>query len=295
MPFLPVNGINLYYETHGSGPAVVFAHGSGGNHLSWWQQVPFFARYYTVLTFDHRSFGYSKDGATAEQRVPESQPSPSPQPPSTALRTSSPFKGEGAVPTSSRAQFADDLKGLLDHLGIGQAAIVAQSMGGRTAVGFALRNPGRARAIVLAGSNGGSVNDESRRIWDEQQERNRALPKGSIRGLYSRFTAEHPERVLLYRKIMRMNPKHPRDFLRVPPGYRGSTHERLAAEGVPILYLVGEQDVVAPPRTIEIAAAQIPGSRLVRVPEAGHSVYFEQPERFNEIVLDFLREVYPPH
>ena len=44
MPSAPINGINLYYETQGSGDDVfVFAHGAGGNHLSWWNQVPAFA------------------------------------------------------------------------------------------------------------------------------------------------------------------------------------------------------------------------------------------------------------
>jgi 3-oxoadipate enol-lactonase len=50
MPFATLNGIDLYYETHGSGPALVFTHGGGGNHLSWWQQVPAFSQHYTVVT-----------------------------------------------------------------------------------------------------------------------------------------------------------------------------------------------------------------------------------------------------
>ena len=40
MPFLSLDGCDLYYELHGSGPALMFAHGLGGNHLTWWQQVP---------------------------------------------------------------------------------------------------------------------------------------------------------------------------------------------------------------------------------------------------------------
>lgn len=43
MPKAAVNGIQLYYESHGEGPAIVFAHGRGGNHLSWWRQVPAFS------------------------------------------------------------------------------------------------------------------------------------------------------------------------------------------------------------------------------------------------------------
>ena len=46
MPKAPINGIELYYESHGDGPAIVFAHGRGGNHLSWWQQVPHFSQDY---------------------------------------------------------------------------------------------------------------------------------------------------------------------------------------------------------------------------------------------------------
>ncbi|MBI4199759.1 MAG: alpha/beta hydrolase [Chloroflexi bacterium] len=260
MPFAPVNGIRMYYEVHGTGPPLVFAHGSGGNHLSWWQQVPFFSRHYTCITFDHRSFGLS---------------------------------GESAEPQGRRS-FADDLKGLLAHLGVEKVAIVAHSMGGRTAVGFTLRNPGRVWGLVLSGSNGGSVNDESRQLSAEQQGRRRRLPLGAIRALSPGFVAQHPERVFLYGQIMRLNPRHASDFLAVPPGYRGSTHERLAEVGVPILYAVGEEDVVAWPRTIEIAASQVPGARLVRFPKAGHAVYYEQPERFNEEVLRFLREVMPP-
>ncbi|MBI4310826.1 MAG: alpha/beta hydrolase [Chloroflexi bacterium] len=258
MPFAQVNGVELYYEVHGSGPTVVFAHGSGGNHLSWWQQVPFFSQHYTCITFDHRSFGRTRDGDQQGRRA-----------------------------------FADDLGGLLGHLGVERVAIVAHSMGGRTAVGFTLRNPARVWGIVLCGSNGGSVNDESRQIREENQEHPAPRPNGTVRGLSVGFAARDPGRAFLYRQIMRLNPRHAPDFLAVAPGYRGSTHERLAASGAPILYVVGEEDVIAPPRTIEIAASQVPGSRLLRVPDSGHSVYYEQPDVFNQAVLAFLKDVAP--
>ena len=40
MPTAKVNGVELYYESYGEGPAIVFAHGRGGNHASWWRQAP---------------------------------------------------------------------------------------------------------------------------------------------------------------------------------------------------------------------------------------------------------------
>jgi pimeloyl-ACP methyl ester carboxylesterase len=58
--FLKRPGAEIYYETTGSGPAIVFAHGLGGNHLSWWQQVPYFARRNTCVTFAHRGFAPSR-------------------------------------------------------------------------------------------------------------------------------------------------------------------------------------------------------------------------------------------
>ncbi len=61
-------GTDLYYEVHGSGPAVVFAHGAGGSHLSWWQQVPAFRDRYTCVTIDHRGFGQSIDARPADER-----------------------------------------------------------------------------------------------------------------------------------------------------------------------------------------------------------------------------------
>ena len=82
MPFAPINGVELYYETHGEGPALVLAHGGAGNHLSWWQQVAEFSRSFKCVTFDHRGFGWSRE------------PADSPGP----------------------AAFTEDLRALLDHL-----------------------------------------------------------------------------------------------------------------------------------------------------------------------------------
>ena len=90
--FLERPDCRLYYEVHGSGPFLVFAHGLGGNHLSWWQQVPHFAARYTCVTFSHRGF------------------SPSSAPP------------EGPDPVV----YPGDLTALIDHVGAREVCIVAQ-------------------------------------------------------------------------------------------------------------------------------------------------------------------------
>jgi 3-oxoadipate enol-lactonase len=59
---------------------------------------------------------------------------------------------------------------------------------------------------------------------------------------------------------------------------------------IPTLLLVGEEDVLTPPEAMASVAALIPQARFVKVPEAGHSVYFERADEFNRIVGGFLRE-----
>ena len=100
-------------RSDGAGPFLVFAHGLGGNHLSWWQQVPHFRDRYTCVTFSHRGF------------APSSAPPGGPDP----------------------ADYAGDLAALLDHLGARDVRIVAQSMGGWSALEYRLCAAGpRARA-----------------------------------------------------------------------------------------------------------------------------------------------------
>ncbi len=255
MPWVAINGIRLYYETSGSGPPVVFAHGAGGNHLSWWQQLPYFAPSYRCVAFDHRAFGRSLDTDGAGRRA-----------------------------------FAEDLRQLLDHLAIEQTALVAQSMGGRTAVGFAVRNPGRVRALVLAGTTGGAVNEEVRAWQDEH----RQSPLGRLsltrRAVSPRLRRERPDLAYLYRLVAKLNPPRPRDFLAPIPGYRGSSAERLAALNIPILFLVGEDDTITPPEVVRLAHQQVPGSQFDVVAGAGHSAYFERAEAFNRRVQRFLEE-----
>lgn len=258
VPFAPVNGIQMYYETSGSGPALVFAHGAGGNHLSWWQQVPMFARRFRCITFDHRAFGLSRDG-----------------------------EGEARM---GRRMFHEDLRALLDYLAVEDVRIVAQSMGGRSAVGFALRNPGRCRALVLAGTTGGAVDDDVRDLQDAYRATAAGrLPLGK-RAVAPELRARAPALDFLYRAIARLNPPRPADFLAPIPGYRGSSAERLAAAGFPVLFLVGDQDAVTPPAIIERCHRAVPGSRLEVIADSGHSTYFEQPDAFNDAVLDFLVE-----
>ena len=66
---------NLHYEVTGTGPALLFAHGLGGNQMSWWQQVAHFAPHYTCVAFAHR--GFAPSDPVAEAPIPRTMPATS--------------------------------------------------------------------------------------------------------------------------------------------------------------------------------------------------------------------------
>ena len=260
MPFLERDGARLYYETHGSGPALVFAHGLGGGHLSWWQQVPRFRDRYTCVTFDHRGFGLSRD-------VPG-----------------------GPGPDA----YVDDLAVLIDHLGVADVRLVAQSMGGWTCLGYALRHPARVRALVLACTTGTLRDAETEHIFREHAA---GRPEAALfeRGIHpaagERLAREHPDLHFLYRQMDALSHDLDKNAVRKKlNAMRTTPRTEVAALRLPVLCITGEEDVVVPPAAVAVLASIVPGARLARVPHAGHSVYWEQPREFNRLVDEFLRD-----
>ena len=250
MPKAPINGIELYYESHGAGPAIVFAHGRGGNHLSWWQQVARFAGAYRCITFDHRGWGQS------------------------------------AAPYGSplRENFAADLTALLDYLGVGQTFLVAQSMGGFSCLEFALAPPERTLGLVLGDTTGGVTAPGVLAALART-----APPEGLARSLAAGFIAEQPSLTFLYQQIQALNPERGEDGVisgfRREDGRQAAD---FANWQTPTLLIVGDQDAIFPPEVIAEVQKTIPGSRMEVIPGAAHSAHFEQADQFNALLSAFL-------
>jgi pimeloyl-ACP methyl ester carboxylesterase len=249
-------GFRLYYEdTGGHGPVVLFLHGAGGNHLSWWQQVPVFAEEYRCVTVDQRGFGQSPD-------VPG---------------------GPGP------AALATDALALLDHLQIRRAAIVAQSMGGWAAVGAALRAPERFWAIVLANTVGNLTNPEIAAV--RQRLVAASPPRPAVlwhAALGQTFRAAQPVRSFLYAQIAGVNPPRPADFSEQLSRLTTPV-ERYVAARVPTMFLTSDEDGLIWPELSRTVHVAVPGSRFEQVEAAGHSTYFERPDVFNREVGAFLK------
>ncbi len=265
MPTEQLNGIELHYEEYGTGPTVVFLHGAGGGtQVGWFQQIPHFEKHYRCIVIDHRGFGTSTD----------------------------PDK-EG--PT----RFVDDLEALLDRLGIERAALIAQSMGGWTALGFAVRNPSRTSALVMCDCVGDLDWPELHSVMEEHDERTRDIP-GLDRAYAEDFTAREPAMALLMRirlnsenfplpEWLSFNLTESRSNLRYTPTGIRIGPEDLEALKVPTMFLVGDDDKIVYPAVVRMVHEQIPGSEYVEVEGCGHSVYWERPEAFNQLVGEFLR------
>jgi non-heme chloroperoxidase len=119
MPKVLINNLDHYYEETGQGQALIFMHGAFADGSIWEPQWQYFSRRYHLVRYDLR--GHGQTGCSSLEHY-------------------------------SMTTFADDLASLLDELGIEYPIICGLSWGGSIAQAYAVRYPGRIKALVLAGS-----------------------------------------------------------------------------------------------------------------------------------------------
>ena len=240
-------GCRLYYEVDGTGPLLVFAHGLGGNHLSWWQQVPHFRDRYTCVTFAHRGF------------APSSAPPGGPDP----------------------ADYAGDLAALIDHLGaqrcahrgaidgrLERARLCARAAGARARAGAGLdggpdraraRTVCRRRAIARMGAHGRG------RRGHKLQEANIHVAAGE------RMAREQPAAHFLYQEIDALSRVDKVKLRRMLHETMVRPADALRTLNVPTLWLTGDEDIVYPPFLSEVLAKLMPNARR-RAGRAGRAL-----------------------
>lgn len=251
------DGERIYYESIGDGPPLVLTHGAGGNHAVWYQQTVPFARERRVVLWDQRGFGRSS--------------------------------ARGGPNTPARA--VSDLAALLDHLGIPRADLVGQSMGGWAVLGLALAQPQRVRALVLADTPGGIDTPELRASWSNLGRGGFATGElGRHPAVAPDFFDREPERAVLYQQLGGFGDPKLADVL---PSLMATAHDAaaLARLACPTLLIVGDQDGLFPPAVMHASALRLPAAcraRVVTIPRAGHSPYFEEPAAWNRAVAEFL-------
>ena len=269
MPAVQVNGVSIHYEEAGTGTPLVFSHEFAGSWESWEAQMRFFARRYRTVAYNNRGYPPSS--------VPEE------------------------IEAYSEEQSVEDLRALLDALGIERAFLCGLSMGGGIVLKFGLTYPQRCRGLIVAGAGSGS---EAR---DEFEAGMRAYLEAFDRGDMERalaVTAANPTRLQLARK-------DPLGFARFAKLFRahspvGSAHtlrqvqvrrrtiyqveDALRGLDVPVLVLVGDEDApcIGPALLMK---RTLPNAGLMIFPKSGHPINLEEPDLFNRAVLDFLTAV----
>ncbi|HYD47916.1 MAG TPA: alpha/beta fold hydrolase, partial [Terriglobales bacterium] len=270
----PVNGIDIYYEEHGSGEPLLLIMGLAADINGWLFQVPEFSKHHRTIVFDNRGVG----------------------------RSSKP-----AGPYTIQ-MMADDAAGLLDHLGIERAHVAGISMGGMISQELALRHPHKVAKLVLGctyafpddsvaalrntlvGQLGGAVGgDGSLQIdpskIDPMQLFGALLP---LSFSPSFLQNELPKLMQVFAGALQYGFSMEGVLAQVMATSSHNTLERLAQIQAPTLVLTGDCDQLIPAACSDVLAEKIPGAKLRKLEGGSHGFNFEVPEQFNRAVLDFL-------
>lgn len=264
MPKIELRGRTFYYEQVGDqGAPLVFLTGLGGDHRAFSRPQRHFADRYQTFAFDARDSGQS-DRAQADYTT---------------------------------ADMAGDVAAWLEAIRIGPAHVVGQSLGGLVAQELALSRPELVKSLVLASTHSGAAPWRQAVIESWIAMRTQldagAFTRAVLPWLVAPAYYEREGGVLGLIQYAERNP-WPQDAAAFARLARAAmTHQardRLHAIAVPCLVLVGEFDLVNPPRISEELVRLIPGARLVVIPGAGHMPHIEDQTRFRGAIEAFLAQ-----
>lgn len=269
---VPIHGHSVAYRRAGSGEVLVLIHGLAGNSRTWKDVMPTLARHYDVIAPD--LLGH----------------------------------GESAKPMGdySLGAHASGLRDLLLTLGVSSATILGHSFGGGVAMQFAYQYPGMVDrlALICSGGLGKEVSWLLRLVTLPLAEQTMPL-------LFPRWLADRGTETsrFLHRRGMRSprmgemwrsyaslaGAENRRAFVRTirtvidPGGQTVSAVDRIyLAAHLPTLIMWGDVDQIIPVAHAQAAHEAIPGSRLEILEGVGHFPHTEAPERFLEVLIDFL-------
>jgi len=250
----------IAYDHCGSGNIVLFLHGIGGNRTNWHDQLPVFAPYFHAASWDARGYGESDDY-------------------------------DGPLDFDD---VADDLVRLIDHLGADRAHIVGLSMGSLIASVFYARHPSRVASLVFSG---GRMNADAR-TPAQRRDFVRLRQEPLLAGTSPRDMAPAVAKTLLgpsataahfEQLVDSMAALHVGSYLKaIEASNYYEEWPDIGAIRVPTLLVYGADDRLNPASIGHAAAAQIPDSTFVEIPNAGHLCNIEAPDAFNGAVLPFL-------
>jgi pimeloyl-ACP methyl ester carboxylesterase len=249
----------LYYETAGTGPAVVLIHGGNLDRRMWDEQFQVFAKHFQVIRYDVRTFGLSD------------------------------------MPTRPYSD-VEDLASLLRFLHIKKAHLVGLSLGGRIIVDFALQHPEMVESLVAIGPglSGFEWSHDDDKRFDDMLRAAQDGQVGKVADLWlsSGYMAPAMENPVLARRLRTLTLDNSRHWLANPILARRiqpAALKRLDQIKAPTLLMIGSRDVPDIHKIVRTLKAGVSHAQHVVVQGAGHMVNMEKPEEFNRLVLNFLQ------
>ena len=265
------DGVDLYYEAEGDGPAIVFVHEFAADLNSWSRQRAHFQGRHRCLAFNARGY-----------------------PPSVVP----------ADPASySQARAVADVLAVMDHAGIAQAHVVGLSMGGFAALMLGLDHPDRALSVCVAGAGYGAEPDQRDRFREEARGSAEFLSKHGAAAFAQRYMSG-PTRI----PYKRADPEGFEKFCARMAGLSAlglantqlgvqrerpslyALRERLAGYRVPALIVNGDEDWPCLLPGVMLKRV-MPTAALVVLPNCGHTINEEAPDALNRALEGFYTQI----
>jgi 3-oxoadipate enol-lactonase len=254
MRFVKANGLVIHTLDQGrrDGPPLVFINSLGTDFRIWNEVAEILAPDFRIVTYDKRGHGLSESGPDA----------------------------------NDMADYARDLMGLPDGLGVGRATIVGLSIGGLIAQELYRHSPERVAALVLCDTAAKIGTDE---VWDQ---RIGHVERGGIeaiadsvleRWFTAHFRAARSTELAGMRAMLTRTPRQ--GYLAACGALKRADLRPYAGRILaPTLCLVGDEDGSTPVALVKETAALIPGSRFEIIEGAGHLPNVEKPEIVAKLV-----------
>jgi 3-oxoadipate enol-lactonase len=255
MPFSRSNGVDIWYEVKGDGPAMVLVHANPFDHDLWLYQSAHFSTWFKVIGIDIRGYGRS-------------------------AKVTDPY---------ALKDMCDDVVGVMRDLGIARAVLMGCSVGSGTALLLALDHPELFDAVILVGGNSGASPRYQGRIDGYQANLADYHPKHIRQLVQPEFADSRLGRHLLGMFLERGPRLKGEAIAQVfMAGNHTDTASRLGTMKVPTLVINGEFDNSRPAG--ENTARLAPGAVHRVLPGTGHACCLEDPAGFDALVIAFLRE-----
>jgi pimeloyl-ACP methyl ester carboxylesterase len=244
------DGVDLYYEIHGEGPALLLTHGYSATSQMWRGQIEALSRDHKLILWDMRGHGQSDYPADPL--------------------------------AYSEAATVADMAALLDAADAPAAIVGGLSLGGYMSLAFHLAHPERVQALLIIDTGPGYRKNEPRDAWNQNALRTAARYESE--GLGRLATGSVEMRTSSHRSadglaLAARGMLTQRDARVI---------DSLAAIAVPSLVVVGANDTPFLAAS-DYMAAKIPGAVKAVIADAGHAANIDRPDAFNAAVLAFLR------